>query len=186
MGVMKRAVPLNGSYYFITEADMPSSVTDDIPPGIQPIKPPRNATDKQIWDWTVTQLEWGDRAYRGKPPDPGFRRLFDFWEAIAEANCGNMEPLRKLHPELATLPPPKINKRFQPGRQWRILCARGEARYRIKTIWKDNGIKYQREMAIKIAAEPWGIQADAIRKGLPSESAKLRRNVKRRQARKAR
>jgi hypothetical protein len=96
--------------------------------------------------------------------------------AIAEADCGNMRPLRKLYPQLERfLQPPKLKRgqHLKPfGGQWdeeaRVRCALADLP-RIKAIWKANGFSYRRNTAIEIAAERWKVSVNAVRKRNPKK-----------------
>jgi hypothetical protein len=68
------------------------------------------------------------------------------------------------------LKPPKLGH-WRPGRQMRILGALADMRYRIKAIWKTNGIKYRRDTAIEIAAKRWKVSENDVRKGIPKKNA---------------
>jgi hypothetical protein len=145
-------------------------------------------------DWTIAKLEAMDEAesdQRMKPlADPNVQALVlsiaerqlaemrSEERAIAEADCGNIEPLRKLHPALVKflcLPKLKRGQHFKPfGGQWdeevRVRCALADIP-RIKAIWKANGFSYRRNTAIEIAAERWKVSVNAVRKGIPRKNA---------------
>ena len=110
--------------------------------------------------------------------DKQLRELRTSEFAIAQAWRGNMEPLRRLYPDLKPfLQRPNLDRgeHFEKASdlQLRIEQAREDVR-RIREIWKAayNGKCNRPEgqiTAVEIAAKRWGISANALRKGIPKK-----------------
>jgi hypothetical protein len=189
------AVPLeDGTWHIITKADLPPTI---LPFPKEVRRPPWNASNEQMRAWVLAQLEAMDAAVmteeaiskpldqRYHPPkylrmlaEPKLADLGSEERAIAEAKCGNMEPLRKLYPQLAEfLARPKLKRgeHFEPfNPQWdakaRIRAARADAN-RIKALWKaayngrcNRDSELGQITAVEIAADRWGISVNAILK----------------------
>jgi len=162
---------------------------------LPPTPPPWNASDQEMPDWSLACLDEMEAAIAdvdmSLPPDQRFKP-FDMCQlmepgseawAIAEAKRGNMDPLRKLYPQLAEfLCPPRLKRgqHFKPV-QWdknaRIRMARFDA-YRIKVIWKGIYGRCHRSKGLitaeKIAAERWGISVKALKRGPRKRSRRPR------------
>lgn len=214
----------DGSFVGVTEVE----VEDNKPPPLvlpYPKEIPRPSWNdpERLQTWTLAQLDAMDKAVAreedwknlpmiGRPnsatarafalrilAEPKLADLQSKERAIAEADyCGNIEPLRKLYPELARfLFPPTLKRghHFKPfgdqrDDQWdseiRLKCARMEV-YRIRAIWKaayDKRNRPKDELAIQIAAKRWGVPVNTIRSGFPSEAARQRKNERRRSRKK--
>jgi hypothetical protein len=172
----------DGAWLFPTAADI-SPFHIRLPPlGPIAVDDTKPWNGNEACDWTIAQLDARDKAFSdGLRPSPSTVRTFAFdHRAIAEADCGNYEPLRKLYPRLARhLNPPKLKrgqrlkKPFRwdlPAHQWdrnlRIWWAIADLP-RIRAIWKANGFSCRRDAAIEIAAERWEVSENDVRKGIP-------------------
>ncbi|MFZ1148380.1 MAG: hypothetical protein WAR76_01450 [Xanthobacteraceae bacterium] len=206
----------DGSFVGVTEVE----VEDNKPPPL--VLPYPKEIPRPSWDdpeglqaWTLAQLDAMDKAVAreedlknlpmiGVPNRPWVTKpkLADLQpkeRAIAEADYyGNIEPLRKLYPELARfLFPPKLKpgqhfKPFGDGDQWdlraRLRGARADMS-RIRAIWKaayDGKCNRSGSQmtAADIAAKRWGVPANTVRSGLLNEAARQRKNEARRRSRK--
>ena len=173
-------------------------------------KPPPTSNPERVRAWVIAKLEAMDEERLDQKmkllADPDVQaHVLDLVErqlaelrseerALAEADCGNIEPLRKLDPKKARfLFPPELKpwQRFKPfGGQWdaeaRLRCARADIP-RIREISKAayGSNRLEGELAAeKIAADRWGISVNTIRSGFPSKAARLRKNEARRRSRK--